>query len=234
MNTTRISRKLGLPSTIIDVEKDSISPENKHAIIENQKQSKLNLQATFQTEINELVNADIELQKKRLVKEMQEQYAIRIKKLDSEYLERTQLLDQQLSAIRVLIETATNRLQDDVSNNISQLDGILIEIVMESLYKILGEKDVYEKSVTKVVRTLITKQLASKKVSMKVSEETFNLLSRLYKDDSILSRIHQDNTLSVGQIRIDDGVSIVATGLTDQLDSLKNTLLVQLREIHEL
>jgi hypothetical protein len=233
MNTTRISRKLGLPSTAIAVDGNSISPEG-YSNLDTQRQSKLNLRATFKTEIDELVHEEIELQKKRLTIDMQEKYAVQVKKLEGEYLEKNKLLDKQLATLRALIESTTSIFQDDVSDRISQLDGILIEIVMESLHKILGEKDVYEKSVAKVVRTLITKQLANNKVSMKVSEEAFDLLSRLYKDDAILSRMHQDNTLSIGQIRIDDGISIVATGLMDQLDSLRNTFLAQLREIHEL
>lgn len=233
MENSRISRKLGVNAASINTIKNSV-PAEVEVASDVQKNSKPDLKSIFQTEIDDLVRIEIEVQKKAFTKELQEKFDHQLKKLENEYHQKSKKIAEQEQALYQLIASVTAKYKEEASNNITQLDGVLIEMVMEALYKILGEKEAYEKSIAKIVKTLATKQLTNTKVSMKVSEESFHLLSKLYKDNSILSCIQLDNSLAVGQVRIDDGISIIAIGLIDQLDYLKNILIAQLREIHGL
>jgi|GEM_PF-3990349 len=230
MENYRTSRKLDIASTTAKTDTTITGA----SLAAEESFSKENLKLIFQNEIDQLVNLEIKSHKELFVSQLNEKFDVRLKQLENEYHNKHRLLEEKQVSLSNLVNSLTLKYQEDVSNNIQQMDAVLIEIVMESLYKILGEKEIYEKSVAKVVNTVINKRVTNTKVSIKVSEDSFLFLSQLYKDNLVLNDIQIDNSLTAGQIRIDDGVSIVATGLIDQLDYLKNILLGQLRDIHGL
>lgn len=192
------------------------------------------MKAIFQSEMDVIIAAEINEQKRKLTAEFQEKYDKEIKKYELKIRSEEKKLEMTAKSLQELIATFSKESQEFLSREIVNLDGVLIEIVMEALYKILGENKTYRKSVDAVLSSLIKKVAANQKVSLKVSENTYIFLASLYDDNSILDCLSKDSSLSDGQLVLDDGNTISEVGLLDQLEVIKSIFIAQLRDNHGL
>jgi hypothetical protein len=196
--------------------------------------TKLELRELFGDEIKELARQEVEVKEKEIKEKLQKQFETRVNKFESDYEVKSKQLDARLKLAATLVDSLESEKKQSILSTMDSMDTILIEMCLEALYKITAEKEVFEKVVLKTLKTVSAMHAANIKVKVNVSEEAFNLLTGRHKDSIVSSHINLDKSLKAGQIRIDDGLSITESGLLEQLDNLREALLVELRKNYEL
>lgn len=196
--------------------------------------NKVELKELFGQEIQELVTREVAVREKSLQDKYEKEFQLRLQKEEKEKAVLEKQLNEQLSLVDTLLQSLAAEKQKVLKASIKELDPILVQMCLEALYKICTEKEVFERIVTRSVDTITTMYVANAQVKVFVAEEVFNILTTRSREIAISGNLSLDRSLKIGQIRIDDGTSITEAGLVEQLDHLRDVLLVELRKSYAL
>lgn len=164
--------------------------------------------------ITEKLTFEIESQYKKM-------YAEKIEALDDL---QNSLLSQRESLVSLLLDLENKYVEITSSKN-TELSSYVIEVVFESLFKIIGDPVHYEKLVERTVFESLASIDTGLKLSGKISKDDYELISQSPQFSKIKEFLRPDKDLSRGQLLLDDGISLYEAGLLDRLDKLRTVFL---------
>lgn len=196
------------------------------------EKSKAELQELFRQEIQDAASRDLLVREKEQREKLQAQYELRVKKMEQEHSAILNQLERRLELLESVIESVEDTRKQVAISAMKEMDAIVVQMCMEALYKISGERELLEAVVEKAVKSVSVMYLSGINLKLFVSEEVFSLFTSQHQDSPIGGSIFLDKSLKSGQIRIDDGTSITEAGLVEQLDNLRSALFAELRKAH--
>lgn len=194
--------------------------------------SRAELYEIFQKEIQEIIGRELLIKEKEVREKLQAEHGSNLKRMEREHSAKLVLLERRLEAVDALIVSLGEAQKKLIGSTLKDMDPVLVQMCMEILYKISGERICFEKVVDKALKAVTAMYLSGVRVKLFVSEEVFRLFAENYKESPIGECVSMDKSLRPGQIRIDDGTSITEAGLVEQLDNVRATLLSELRKAH--
>lgn len=225
---SRVSRRLSLGNDdpIKDIEKSA------SVIVADEAVKKEDLKRLYKNEIDALVAEQLAISKKlltdELIKKNEEFLSDKLKKLDGKEKEYIASID----AIKGLVSRIEALYQSKVDNEIHGLDSVIVPVVMEVLYKVLGDTKNYKKAVIKIVGECLDGYKGDSSVKIRISENDYSLVKSSFENEVSPKCLIADKRLEDGQCIFDDGTSLYESGLLDQLDNLRMIFMTKVRENH--
>jgi len=190
------------------------------------------LKRVFKKELDAIVAEQLISSKKNMLDDL----AAKNERILSDRLKQIELKEKQLMdsilTMKALISSVESSYQAKINNNIEGLDTVIVAVVMEVLYKIMGDAKSYKKAVIKIVGECLNAYKDDNSVKIRLSENDYRYIKREYEDDESSECLMEDKRLNDGQCIFDDGISIYETGVLDQLDTLRAIFIAKLRENH--
>lgn len=225
----RKSRQLSLNNDYV-VENHEGSPRSAEAI--NSTVKKEDLKNLYRVEIDNLVAEQLSISKKLLLEEVAKKNEALVSEKFKKLNEKEKEYQEAIQSMEDLAGSLQATYQASVHKDIRGLDAIIVSVVMEALYKILGDSKSYKKSVIKTVGECLDNYQRNSAVKIRVSENDYSLLKAEFKNENSIKCLLADKRLNDGQCIFDDGASLYEAGLLDQLDSLRMIFMAKLRENH--
>lgn len=224
----RVSRRLSLGND--DLTQDI--GKSVSMIVSDEAVRKEDLKNLYKNEIDVLVAEQLAISKKslmdELIKKNEEFLSDKLKKLDSKEKEYV----ASIEAIKALVSKIEALYQSKVDNEIHGLDSIIVPVVMEVLYKVLGDTKNYKKAVVKIVGECLEGYKGDSSVKIRISENDYSLVKSSFDNEVSPKCLIADKRLEDGQCIFDDGTSLYESGLLDQLDNLRMIFMAKIRENH--
>lgn len=224
----RVSRRLSLGND--DPARGIEKPAT--AIVSDETVKKEDLKKLYKNEIDILVAEQLASSKKSLMDEL-------VKKNEEFLLEKLKKLDNKEKEYIASIETTRGIVskiealyQAKVDSEIRGLDSVIVPVVMEVLYKILGDTKTHKKTVIKIVSECLDGYKGDNSVKIRISENDYSLVKSSFENEVSPKCLIADKRLEDGQCIFDDGTSLYEAGLLDQLDNLRMIFMAKLRENH--
>ncbi len=226
MNSSRISRRLDLKS-------DAHSTNDVDRTENNADIKKSELRKLFEDEIASIIEDEKNSLKKRVQQELEVEFDLQKNKLEKIFNENMDVLNNEKSKLDALVTTIKKSYQDKISEDISMLDELVIELTMQSLYKIIGDASIYKEVIDKNIHEVLEKKSADSRVLIKVSENEMRFLKKNFVDSTWINCLRVDEKLTDGEMVLDDGIaSLYEIGFVNQLDVLRAAFIKLLREQH--
>ena len=226
MNSSRISRRLDLKS-------DAHSTNDVDRTENNTDIKKSELRKLFEDEIASIIEDEKNSLKKRVQQELEVEFDLQKNKLEKIFNENMDVLNNEKSKLDALVTTIKKSYQDKISEDISMLDELVIELTMQSLYKIIGDASIYKEVIDKNIHEVLEKKSADSRVLIKVSENEMRFLKKNFVDSTWINCLRVDEKLTDGEMVLDDGIaSLYEIGFVNQLDVLRAAFIKLLREQH--
>lgn len=226
MNSSRISRRLDLKS-------DAHSTNDVDRTENNTDIKKSELRKLFEDEIASIIEDEKNSLKKRVRQELEVEFDLQKNKLEKIFNENMDVLNNEKSKLDALVTTIKKSYQDKISEDISMLDELVIELTMQSLYKIIGDASIYKEVIDKNIHEVLEKKSADYRVLIKVSENEMRFLKKNFVDSTWINCLRVDEKLTDGEMVLDDGIaSLYEIGFVNQLDVLRAAFIKLLREQH--
>lgn len=193
---------------------------------------KEDLKNLYRSEIDSLVAEQLAISKKLILDDFTKKNEASISEKFKKLSEKEREYIVSIESVKSLVASMEQSYQAKVDREIQGLDAIIVPVVMEALYKILGDSRSYKKAVVKTVGECLDSYQRNSTVKVRVSENDYNLLRAEFKNEDFIKCLLADKRLDDGQCVFDDGASLYEAGLLDQLDNLRMIFIAKLRENH--
>ena len=214
----------------------SVAPD--HVSEEQTKQpsgllDKDDLRRMFESEMSDLVRVQLSIKEKELEETYKKKYDLYKVEQDKALAEKASAVDDEKKKIELLVSSLKKSYQNKVSEDIAAFDEVVIDVVMQCLYKICSNEDAYKNLVENSVNQILKKISQESSVFIKVSESEINYLKDAFADADWIGCLRVDDKLVNGEMIFDDGSSsIYEIGLVNQLDVLRTSFIKLLRAHH--
>lgn len=213
-NTLRVSRTL-------NVEAESIANEAKSV--------DRNVASGYLKSSIEGIEVEKSLEKEKIRLELQREiekkyeliYSNKLKSLE----EKEQKCIKDSQDLTELLASVNRSFAEIVSNEFSIQNNTIVLLILESLYKLIGDSHNYKEFLEKNILDSVAMLTDGINVTGKLSQYDYDLLVKNSLPEEIKKFIVPDKKLVKGQFYLDDGVSIFEAGILDRLDVLRTVFL---------
>jgi hypothetical protein len=229
MNSSRSSRRLDLNFKGAD---SSVSNTTGNVIIDS-RPKKEELRELFREEIDFIIENEKNNLENKIRKELEEEYGAIKNEAEKTFDEKLAALENIKIEFNALIASIKKSYQEKISEDIHMLDEMVTEITIGSLYKIIGDTEVYKELISKNICEVLEKKSAGHSALIKVSEGEMKFLKKEFSDSAWIDCLRLDEKLTDGEMVLDDGMSsLYEIGFVNQLDVLRAAFIKLLRERH--
>lgn len=194
--------------------------------------SKDELAKIFSQEIEAIIEVERNAVRKVTFDKLNIEFDEKYKKAEKSLIKDKDEYQVRCATIDSLILSVTSSYREKIAEDISGLEKIMVEIVFEALYKILGKTIAERTIIEKVIQEAINKRKNDAQVNLRVCESDFLFLMKNFPDSEWVNSLSTDDRLKKGEIILDDTVSLYEIGLLSQLDRLREKFIAMLREEH--
>lgn len=193
--------------------------------VEEDRSSTLNNKARAPDNLDHGLAVWKEAARKEIDAELAKKYEVMYSKKLKELNEKEEFYKNACISVTGLLESLQKVSQESLSLYLKDLNSITIMLVLESLYKIIGDDEKYKEYVARIVEDSINSLGESIAVTASISLHDYKLLINEPMFIKFKSFIHPDEKLTKGQFLLDDGTTTYAVGILDRLDVLRSAFL---------
>lgn len=174
-------------------------------------------------------SSDADIWKQKARKELEAEISLKYEKLYAEKLkkvEQNEVLYRESSARLAELMTSVKRAGEETLDfGLKDLNAITASLVLQSLYKILGDDKKYKTFAVKVVQDSISSFAEEVNIRGLISQYDYDLLAKDPLFAELKTFIRPDEKLKKGQFSIDDGSTTYEMGILDRLDVLRSAFM---------
>lgn len=181
--------------------------------------------ASIPAELNDGLMAWKEAARKEIDAELTKKYEAMYAKKLKEMNEKEASYKNACTSLTELLDSVKKAGEESLSVCLKDLNSITVMLVLESLYKIIGDDEKYKEYAIRVVEASVNSLAEDITVTGVMSAHDYALLSHEPMFIKFKNFIHPDEKLKKGQFYLDDGSTIYELGILDRLDALRAAFL---------
>ena len=137
---------------------------------------------------------------------------------------------EKLQSAVASIESIKQQYEDELQSVITQIESHAVKISLECLYKLAGDKDIYQAIIEKTIQDVFEQNAINTQVKIKISEQDAEVINTISETDLKSCRIVKDKLASPGTCIIESGLSRTDLCVLTQVDQIRDAVLNTLND----
>ena len=154
----------------------------------------------------------------------------KIVELEEFYKEEQEKVEKQLASSVDTLKNVIESIEKEKAVLVDSVESNVILLVLQCLYKLAGENDVYKKVVENTVAREVKQHFDQPFIKVQLPNKDKEALAFIETVNPETCRVTFDSNLGSGECLIEAGHSVTESGMLSQLEQLKEQLIRTLRE----